>query len=98
MAQFKSVAEGTAGYNYERERPDVFTEDGQVMFLGIRDTVKRLLRESGAFMMQNAWANQTGSSWTMVACVERLEELGEIKRVGNPTGLLQHWVYTKAGF
>lgn len=52
------------------------------MFLRIRDHIGTLLKTAGAFKLGEAIANATGDSWTMLACVDRLEELGEIRRVG----------------
>lgn len=68
-------------YNYQTERSKIFTEDGQILFINIRDKVKRLLKESGAFKMGNAIAGNSGDSWEMLACVDRLVELGEIREV-----------------
>lgn len=68
-------------YDYKTERKELFTEDGHVMFIKIRDTVKTLLHSAGAFRMQEALRNCSGSSWTMLACVDRLVELGEIREV-----------------
>ena len=34
-------------YSYQRERPNLFTEEGQRMFLKIRDRVKSLLGQAG---------------------------------------------------
>jgi hypothetical protein len=79
-------------YSYEIEKPNVFTERGQRLFLGIRDQVHRLLDLSGAVRMQEAMALPPGigaaSSWEMLACVDRLVELGEIREVtsGNVAG------------
>jgi len=68
-------------YSYQVERPGLFTEDGQVMFLKIRDHVKSLLSKAGAVRMQEATEKTTGSSWKMLACVDRLVELGELREV-----------------
>jgi len=35
-------------YDYKTEREKIFTEEGQVMFLGIRDRTKGLLAKAGA--------------------------------------------------
>lgn len=67
------------GYDYKTERPALFTEDGQVMFLKVRDTVQKHLKESGALDISTAISGVCGSSWTQLACVDRLEELGEVK-------------------
>lgn len=68
-------------YNYEEEKKEVFTERGQVMFLKIRDTVQALIKKAGCVRMQEAIGEVTGSSWTMLACVDRLVELGELREI-----------------
>jgi len=68
-------------YNYEEQKPYIFTDEGQRKFLSIRDRVNRLLKEAGAVRMQEAIRSETGSSWEMLACVDRLVELGEIKEL-----------------
>lgn len=69
-------------YSYQKERPAVFTEEGQRMFLSIRDRAKRLTREAGAFTAYKAISGETGSSWQMLACLDRLVELREIIEIG----------------
>ncbi len=82
------------GYRYEDLRQEIFTEEGQVCFLKIRDRVKHLLREAGAFTMGSAIAGTTGDSWFTIACVDRLVELGEIREL--PTnGWAQYRVFTE---
>ena len=68
-------------YNYNEIKPVLFTEDGQVMFLKIRDRINRLLKEAGAVRMQEAISGCTGSSWDMLACVDRMVELGELREL-----------------
>lgn len=81
-------------YNYERERPKLFTEDGQVVFLRVRDNVKALLKEAGAFRAQEAWSGTSGDSWLFAACLDRLVELGEIKELTAPGSVWgQHRVF-----
>lgn len=65
-------------YRYEDEKAQVFTEQGQIMFLKIRDRIKKALSETGAITIGNAITGRSGSSFTMLACVDRLVELGEI--------------------
>lgn len=77
-------------YRYETERPEVFTEEGQKMFLAIRDQVKELLAKAGAVRMDKAIAGQSGNSWTMLACVDRLVELKEICEI-TPSGIPNQW-------
>lgn len=76
-------------YNYEEQKKNIFTEEGQVMFLKIRDKVHALLTVAGAFTLGNAIHKVGGgSSWDMLACVDRLVELGEIREIpqGDVTG------------
>ena len=68
-------------YQYQAERPRLFTEEGQVMFLKIRDRVHRLIQDAGAFDMFRATLEAGGDSWMQLACVDRLVELGEIKEL-----------------
>jgi hypothetical protein len=71
-------------YDYQIERAFVFTEEGQVMFLKIRDTAKSLIETSGAASCERIISGCTGSSWSMLACVDRLVELRELLEVPNP--------------
>lgn len=80
-------------YNYETEKPRLFTEDGQVMFLQIRDKVKGLLIESGAVRAQEAWKGVSGDTWMMLACLDRLVELREIRELADIHAPAQHRVF-----
>lgn len=84
-------------YDYNTERPWVFTEDGQVMFLSIRDKVNRLLDQAGAVRMQEAIAGTTGSVWKMLACVDRMVELGELRELTGGESAGQYRVFIKSG-
>jgi len=68
-------------YDYKTERPNVFTEEGQRMFLKIRDRAKELIRMAGCARSQEMMSGVCGSSWTMLACIDRLVELGEIVEI-----------------
>ena len=85
-------------YSYQVEKKNLFTEENQALFLKIRDRVKRLLDESGAFNMQGVTKISSVNSWINFACVDRLVELGEIKEVprgGQVAG--QHRIFTLPG-
>lgn len=72
-------------YSYRTERNKLFTEEGQVMFLKIRDLTRELMTCAGAARLSNMIARCGGGvSWTMLACVDRLVELGEIREVTDP--------------
>ncbi len=70
-------------YSYATEKNKLFTEECQGMFLSIRDRAYRLISQSGAATMSKLISNETGDSWTMMACVDRLVELGELFEVPN---------------
>lgn len=83
-------------YNYKTEKSTLFTESGQVLFLQIRDHVNNLLKISGCFRMQEAISPFCGLNWQMLACVDRMVELGEIVEVtsqGKVAG--QHRIFTR---
>lgn len=70
-----------SGYRYADLRETIFTDAGQRMFLQIRDRVHKLLKQSGCVRMQEAIAGSTGDSWLMLACVDRMVELDEIREI-----------------
>lgn len=83
------------GYSYQAERPKVFTEDGQIMFLKIRDTAKRLIKEAGVATAEKLMRGVTGVNWEMLACIDRLVEIGELHEIPNPlSGAGQHRIFT----
>jgi hypothetical protein len=86
-------------YSYQLEKKELFTDEGQRMFLRVRDWVQSTLRTAGAFRMQEAMgAAGGGNTWTMMACVDRMVELKEIRQVTDPSREAgQHLVYVKAG-
>ena len=85
------------GYNYEAEKvTTLFTDDGQRLFLKIRDNANELLETAGAFQAQKAWKGCAGSAWTMLASLDRLVELGEIERVNRKRTASQHMIYIRA--
>ena len=87
------------GYQYLKERPRLFTDEGQRMFLQVRDHVKRLLREAGSFRMDCALTDLCGSSWEMLACVDRLVELKEIVECTHPnTQAAQNRIFSDGGW
>lgn len=83
-------------YDYQTERPWIFTDEGQRQFLKIRDRVKELIETAGAVRMQEAaLSGFTGSSWQLIACVDRMVELGEIKEISRPGCVGQDRVFTE---
>ena len=68
-------------YDYQEMKKKLFTEENQSLFLEIRDKVHRLLAEAGAVKMEFIMDDLSGGSWEMLACVDRLVELGEIEEI-----------------
>ena len=84
-------------YQYEQEKPELFTDEGQRMFIAIRDHVKHTLRQAGAIRMQEAMsAAKGGNTWTMLACVDRMVELGELRELTRGDAPGQHRVFVSA--
>jgi len=85
------------GYEYEDHKTFIFSEEGQIVFLAIRDKATKFLKEAGAFKMSNVWCS--GDSWESMACVDRLVELGEIMELDYPNGtpMAQNRVFVKKG-
>jgi len=83
-------------YNYQEQKKFIFTEEGQLMFLRVRDTICKLHNLSGAFTASKAIGDVSGNSWDMMACLDRLVEIGEIKKVAE-NGYSQNAIYIKLG-
>lgn len=80
-------------YHYQTERSKLFTEEGQVTFMKVRDNVLQLLSTAGAFTASNAWKGVSGDTWLMMACLDRLVELGEIEHCPRDGCWAQFEVY-----
>jgi len=83
-------------YNYQTEKAKIFTDEGQRDFLKIRNKVNELLETAGAFAMFRALCI-SGNTWFMMACVDRMVELGEIKEVTGSDVRGQDRVFVAAG-
>lgn len=84
-------------YNYEEQKEALFTDEGQKLFLRIRDRIKELLSYgSGAVRMEEAILKQGSDGWMKLACVDRLVELGELKEVSPPHTIQQYRIFVAA--
>jgi hypothetical protein len=82
-------------YDYATQRANVFTESGQKMFLTIRDKAEELLAVSGAVTCGKLLCT-SGDTWSMLACVDRLVELGELLEIPNPRSTAgQHRIFIR---
>lgn len=82
-------------YNYKEQKKSIFTEDGQVLLLKVRDKAQQLLDGAGAFRLQELMQWVSGDSWTILACVDRLVELGEIREIPQGKVMGQDRVFVK---
>lgn len=84
-------------YDYSQERPKLFTDAGQRLFLKLRDYAHRLLEEAGAVRMDRITRAGWGDGWFLLACVDRMVELGELRELTGPTVPAQARVFVKVG-
>jgi len=71
-------------YTYAKYKKWAVSEDGQRQFLSIRDRVNLAIKDNGCITMDHAIKGESGLNFEMLACVDRLVELGEILEVKNP--------------
>lgn len=82
-------------YKYEDHKHKILTDEGQRDFLKVRDRVKKLLKDAGAFMMFKALVDISGDTWTMQAHIDRLVELEEIQEISGVSSAGQHRVFVE---
>lgn len=82
-------------YNYQTQRANLFTEEGQRMFLKFRDNTNKLLGSAGAVRMDKMMAGLTGDSWDMLACGDRMVELGELVEISPSNSVGQYRIFTR---
>lgn len=78
-------------YDYAMEKQWVLTDEGQRAFLSVRDFAAKALTLAGAVRaheLMNA-ARGCSDSWKMMACVDRLVELKELREI--PTDGAWQW-------
>lgn len=81
-------------YDYQTQRPFVFTDEGQRMLLRVRDGIAAVLPVSGVVTLEKAMQFAGGgNSWDMIACVDRLVELGELVEVKHDAPAGQYRIF-----
>lgn len=86
-----------SGYCYQIEKPKLLTDEGQRTFLAVRDRAFRLLLEAGAFKLFYACKGVSDpSSWFLMACVDRMVEIGEITEITGQLVAGQNRVFVAA--
>lgn len=71
-------------YNYETEKPWLFTDEGQRKLLKVRDQVHAALQSHGAIRFDKIDFG-SGSSFEFLAIMDRLVELGEVEVWDRPS-------------
>ena len=83
-------------YKYEEQKSQIFTEDGSRTLIEMRDKIKAALKFSGAFIVERVMV--AGDSWVMLAVVDYLAELGEIREIKQDQCAGQHRVFVRGKF
>lgn len=84
-------------YSYENEKHKIFTEDGMLEFLKVRDAVLGVLKTSGAITMDKAMnLTHVSNSWYSMALVDHMEVVGDIVEVTRGEDVCgQHRIFRK---
>ena len=73
-------------YKYITEKPNIFLEENQALFLKMRDNIFKMLDDTGAFKAAHA-LTESGDNNLMLAVIDRLIELGELELVHSGESL-----------
>ena len=82
-------------YTYEKEKHNLFTEEGFEILTKVRDNSIYLNNVAGCFNTEKLISKCTGSSFTMLAAVDYLVEKKELIKVCSG-GRTQYDVYRRA--
>lgn len=83
-------------YDYQKERSGIFTDEGQRLFLRIRDRIYSLVQTSGACTIERVLTSISGDTFQALACIDRLEEIGEIRILRDKIKSTSLWVIIPA--
>lgn len=70
-------------YNYQKEKGSLYSDEGMDLYIKIRDNTIKLIKTSGCATLGNIIHGNTGDSFMMLVCVDRLVEKGILKEVGH---------------
>lgn len=68
-------------YDYQKERPNIFTEEGVERLTKVRKHVEKCLALAGAVRMEEATSTVGGDTWGQLAYVDYMVEKGELREV-----------------
>jgi hypothetical protein len=67
------------GYNYNEYKSALFNDEGQRIFLKVRDKAFDLINKAGVFKKEKILG--FGDDWLCLASVDRMVELGELREL-----------------
>jgi hypothetical protein len=84
-------------YNYNEQKEKLLTTSGFNAFIQVKANAEKLLKEAGAFKLHNViqGVSGAGSSWTLLACVDKLVENKEIKEIPQIDRISQDRIFVK---
>lgn len=85
-------------YNYTTQRDRLFTEEGQRLFEAYRKRVNKVLDEDGFYMSGRVGLPPgigAADGWDLIACDDRLVELGEVRELTGPEVWAQHRTFAR---
>lgn len=83
-------------YSYQDVRPWLFTEEGQVALLKVRDRAFALCDQAGACVGFKAFKGvSVGDTDRMLSILDRLVELGDLVQVTGPEAWGQDAIYRR---
>lgn len=83
-------------YDYQKQRANLFTDEGQKLFLAVRDKTFELLKASKAVRIDAVMGHHRGgccSSWDELACFDRMVEVGDIREIHQEERAGQHRIF-----
>jgi hypothetical protein len=83
-------------YDYQSQKHLLFTDEGQRTFLKLRDRVLCLIEKTGAIRCQEALREYLGDSFLALAILDRMIELGEIRKIEQGRIAGQYEIYVSA--
>lgn len=83
-------------YDYQSQRPYVFTEEGQVQLLAVIKKARDCIEVAGAVRCDKLTGiARCADSWKQMALVDRLVELKMLRQVRDPDKFTQHQIYVE---
>ena len=83
------------GYSYEKERENIFTEDGVKFLMKVIIAAESLERTKGVVIVDDVQQIVSGDTWDSLACIDYLCEQGMLHELERqPRGFVQDRTFT----